>query len=108
MSGNTRRLPQQPSLEQLRKQAKQLLERYRADDPAAVAEIQQFEHRPDPATFALHDAQRVLARAYGFASWAKLKAFVDGVNIERFVEAVEGGNLPQVRSMLASRPELVD
>jgi len=108
MSGNTRRLPQQPSLEQLRKQAKQLLERYRADDPAAIAEIQQFEHRPDPATFALHDAQRVLARAYGFASWAKLKAFVDGVNIERFVEAVNAGDFAKVRSMLAARPELVD
>ena len=112
MSGNLpapmRRLPQQPSLEQLKKQAKELLEQYRTADPAAIAEVQRFEYRPDPATFALHDAQRVLARAYGYESWTKLKAFVDGVNIERFIEAVKAGSLPQVRSMLAARPELVD
>jgi ankyrin repeat protein len=104
----TRCLPQQPSLEQLKKQAKDWLEQYRAGDPAVVAEIQQFERRPDPVTFALHDAQRVLARSYGFASWTKLKAFVDGVNIARFIEAVNAGDLAQVRSMLAARPELVD
>ena len=112
MSGNLpapmRRLPQQPSLEQLRKQAKELLERYRAADPAAIAEVQRFERRPDPQTFALHDAQRVLARSYGYESWSRLKAFVDGVNIERFIEAVKAGNFSQVRSMLAARPELVD
>jgi hypothetical protein len=27
----------------------------------------------------LHDAQLVLARSYGFESWPKLKAAVDGV-----------------------------
>lgn len=113
MSGNshpvaTRRLPQQPNLEQLRKQAKHLMEQYRAGDPAAIAEVQRFERKPDPAGFALHDAQRVLARAYGYESWSKLKAFVDGVNVERFMEAVNAGNYAQVRSMLTVRPELVD
>src|SRR5580704_9456530 len=60
----TRRLPPQPSIEQLRKQAKELLEQYRASHPDAVAEVNRFEREPDPATFALSDAQRVLARAY--------------------------------------------
>ena len=45
----TRKLPPCPSLEQLRKQAKDLLERYRAGDPAAVAEVEQFERQPNPA-----------------------------------------------------------
>ncbi len=103
----TRRLPAQPSLEQLRKQAKDLLEQYRSGDPSTVAEVGKFERRPDPAGFALNDAQRVLARAYGFESWPKLKAFVDGANIERFADAVKAGDLPQVRSLLAARPELV-
>jgi ankyrin repeat protein len=103
----TRRLPEQPSLEQLRKQAKELLEDYRAGVPAAIAEVHQFEQNPDGARFALNDAQRVLARAYGFASWPKLKAFVDGANIARFAEAVQTGDVALVRSMLASRPELV-
>lgn len=103
----TRRLPPQPSLEQLRKQAKELLERYRAGDLAAVAEVHQFERTPSPAAFALSDAQRVLARAYGYDSWPKLKAFVDGANIARLVEAVKAGDVAQVRTLLHARPELV-
>ncbi len=111
----TRRLPQHPNLEQLRKQAKELLEKYRSGDPAAALEIQTFErnlkrtqeHNPGPSTFALHDAQRVLARAYGYESWSKLKAFVDGATVARFAEAVKSGNLKQVQTMLASRPELI-
>jgi len=103
----TRRLPAQPSLEQLRKQAKDLLEQYRSGDPSIAAEVEKFERRPDRANFALNDAQRVLARAYGFESWPKMKAFVDGANIARFAEAVKSGDLTQVRSLLAARPELV-
>ncbi len=102
----TRRLPPQPNLEQLRKQARELLERYRAGDAASVAEVQRYER--NPSNFALNDAQRVLARAYGYASWPKLKAFVDGVNIAKFAEAVQAGDMPQVRRMLTARPELVD
>ena len=103
----TRRLPQHPSLEQLRKQAKDLLERYRAGDASTVAEVETFERGADASRFGLHDAQRVLARAYGFASWPKLKAFVDGANIARFAEAVKAGDAAQVRGLLAARPELV-
>src|SRR5580658_6325869 len=102
----TRRLPAQPNLEQLRKQAKSLLLEYRSGVPAALAEVNQFERNPDPA-FALSDAQRVIARAYGFRSWPKLKAFVDGANIARFADAVKAGDLAQVRSMLARCPELI-
>jgi hypothetical protein len=68
-SAPTRTLPKKPSLAQLRKQAKGLLKSYRAGKQAAVAEIERFERSPDPAHFALADAQRVLARAYGFSSW---------------------------------------
>jgi len=102
-----RRLPQQPNLEQLKKQAKELLERFRAGELAAAAEVRQFERSPDPSHFALNDAQHVLAQAYGFHSWPKLKAFVDGATIARFADAVKAGDMAQVRSMLASRPELV-
>jgi ankyrin repeat protein len=103
----TRRLTEQPSLEQLRKQAKELLQEFRSGAPSAIAEVHRFEHIPDKNSFALNDAQRVLARAYGFASWPKLKAFVDGANIARFAEAVQAGDVAQVRMLLTSRPELV-
>jgi ankyrin repeat protein len=103
----SRRLPERPNLEQLRKQAKDLLQEYRSGVLVAILEVNQYEHKPDSATFSLNDAQRVIARAYGFASWPKLKAFVDGANISRFADAVKAGDMPQVRSMLASRPELI-
>jgi ankyrin repeat protein len=106
MSASLRRLPEQPNLEQLRKQAKELLQEFRAGVPSAIAEVNQFERNAD-SRFALSDAQRVIARIYGFASWPKLKAFVDGANIARFAEAVQAGDLAQVRTLLASRPELV-
>jgi ankyrin repeat protein len=113
MSGNipdsypTRRLPRQPSLEQLKKQAKDLLAQYRAGDPGAVAEVRRLERKPDASVFALNDAQRVLARAYGYESWAKLKAFVDGVSVRKLAEAVKSGDMAQARILLSTRPELV-
>jgi ankyrin repeat protein len=103
----SRRLPEHPNLEQLRKQAKDLLQAFRSGDTAAEAEIRLFERNPDAARFGLSDAQRIIARAYGFASWPKLKAFVDGASIARFAEFVKAGDIVQVRSMLATRSELV-
>src|SRR5205085_2965617 len=79
LSFPNRRLPERPDLEQLRRQAKELLDGYRAGDERAVAEVKRFYRGADPATFALHDAQLVLARNYGYGSWPKLKAYVDGV-----------------------------
>jgi len=101
-----RRLPPQPNLEQLRKQAKDLLVQYRAGAPSAAAEVERWERHPDPLKFALHDAQRVLARAYGFESWARLKAYVDGANVARLADAVTAGDLAQARALLHARPEL--
>jgi ankyrin repeat protein len=95
-------------LDQLKRQAKELLEAFRAGEAAAVTEVNAHYRDADAATFALHDAQLVLARAYGFESWPKLKAYVDGVNAGRMVEAVRAGDLEAVRAMLRARPELVN
>jgi len=107
MSAPTRRLPAEPSLEQLRKQAKDLLTQYRDGDTAAAAEVAAFDWRATPDAFALNDAQRILARAYGFASWPKLKAFVDGANVRALSAAVTAGDQSQVRVLLNARPELI-
>ncbi len=77
----SRALPASPSLEQQKKQARELLRAARAGDPPALQRLR--EHHPRYAErrsrLALADAQLVLAREYGFASWPKLKAWIDRV-----------------------------
>jgi len=103
---STRTLRDRPDLDQLKRQAKELLDAFRAGEPDANAEVAAHYRDSDRATFALHDAQLVIARAYGFESWPKLKAFVEGATIRRLVEEVRAGNLDDVRAMLNVRPEL--
>jgi ankyrin repeat protein len=103
----TRRLPERPDLDQLKRQAKELLAAFAAGEAEAAAEVNRSYRDPDPAQFALHDAQLVLARSYGFDSWPKLKAYVEGVTIGRLTEAVRAGDVEQVRALLRIRPELV-
>jgi len=76
-----RDLPGDPSLEHLKNQARTLQRRVRAGDPEALAAVREFHPRPAATTgdspglprFALADAQLVIARQYGFASWARLR-----------------------------------
>ena len=78
-----RTLPQRPDLDQLRRQAKELLDAFVTGHQDAVAEVHAHDRDADATKFALHDAQLVLARCYGFDSWPKLKARVDGVTAAR-------------------------
>ncbi len=75
------RLPARPSLEQLRKQAKHLLRDVRAGDPDASARVHAILPRvlDGGSALALADAQFVLAREYGFQSWAALVHHVERV-----------------------------
>jgi ankyrin repeat protein len=104
----TRKLPERPDLGQLKRQAKELLDAYRSGDNEAAAEVNRFYRDAEPSTFALHDAQFVIARSYGYGSWPKLKAFVDGVTVKRLVEAVRANNAAEVSAILNVRPELVN
>ena len=104
----TRAMRENPDIDQLRRQARELLEAYRAQSPDAVTEVGAHHRTATPETFALHDAQFVLARSYGFESWPKLKAAVDGVTTTRLHEVVQQGDLIAARALLARRPEIVD
>jgi len=110
-SSLTRTLPEKPNLSQLKKQAKELRKAFQTGESEAVALVR--EHYPLPSSnqdsesFQLSDAQLVLARSYGFESWPKLKAFVEGVTIVRFIAAVQWGDTKRVADMLLQRPELV-
>jgi ankyrin repeat protein len=101
-----RTISDRPDLDQLKRQAKELLDAFRAGEPDANTEVTAHYRDSDRATFALHDAQLVIARAYGFESWPTLKAFVEGATVRRLVQAVRAANLDEVRAMLKVRPEL--
>lgn len=79
-----KRLPAQPDLGHLKKQAKELLAAVRSGDAAALAHVRQHlpaaAGKPDAAVAAmelrLHDAQSCVAREHGFVSWPELGRFV--------------------------------
>jgi ankyrin repeat protein len=104
----TRAMRENPDIDQLRRQARELLAAYRAQSPDAVLEVGACHRTASSDTFALHDAQFVLARSYGFESWPKLKAAVEGVTTKQLHQAVKKGDLGAVRALLARRPEIVD
>ena len=68
-------LPSRPDLAQQKKQAKELLESFTAGDAESRARVEAA--LPDKQHIALADAQFVIAREYGFASWAALKQHID-------------------------------
>jgi ankyrin repeat protein len=79
-------LPAAPNLEQQRKRAKDLLKAVRAGDAAAIARVRRSHPRlAGSASQAVvtdarvTDAQWVIAREYGFASWARLKAHIEAL-----------------------------
>lgn len=72
------RLPDDPSLDDLRKQAKLLRDLAQAGVPGALELV--AAHHPDGGhAVKLAGAQLVVARHYGFASWARLKRHVETI-----------------------------
>jgi ankyrin repeat protein len=77
-------LPDRPNLEHLRNEAKQRLKALRGAHPAAR----------------LSEAQLLVARTYGAASWRELKAAVDDHERRRVFQAARDGDLDTVRRAL--------
>jgi hypothetical protein len=70
--------PATPSLEQLRNRARDLQRAHRAGDADARARV--AAHQPQTTEpLKLSAAQLVIAREHGFASWPRLRAYVDRV-----------------------------
>jgi ankyrin repeat protein len=86
------------NLEQLRKQAKELVRAARAGDESALARL--GGHEP-----ILARAQLALARERGYASWAALVAAVD-TDAAAFVVAATSNRQVRAEAMLAARPEI--
>ena len=85
----SRELPRKPSLEFLKKQAKELL---RSTGQGKLA-----------------DAQHALANEYGFSTWANLKSHVEALGLtpaESLKAAVCDSDASRVRELLKKHPEL--
>ena len=120
----SKQLPQNPSLEQLKKQAKSLLKRQQAADSEALTRIREnhprwrnlSEKQAAASPFALADAQLVIASEYGFASWAKLQSHVKTLEaasstaeaVASLREAAGKGDLARLNALLDAHPELID
>jgi ankyrin repeat protein len=85
-------LPPRPNLDQLKRQAKELVQTGKAP--------------------ALHDAQTLIAREYGFASWNKLRDHVEALTLEfdaavnEFLEAATDGRGDRAERILALHPKI--
>lgn len=110
-------LPDRPNLEQMKKQAKSLLHAAHSKEPAA---LQRFQSLPtlakrslaelQAADLALHDAQSVIAREYGFKSWNEMREHVEertlsfAAAVEEFVRCATGSAPTRAMRMLAMHP----
>jgi len=127
----TKRLPSHPDLRQLKRQARELLRAQRAGTLDAAQRIREFHPRYRDAgddTIAaaplkLNDALLSVAREYGFASWSRLKAHVEGPLGEKLsrpyderiedpsfrhaLDLLDRGDADALRDYLASNPRLV-
>jgi ankyrin repeat protein len=105
----SRELPAQPNLEHLKKQAKELLRDFQEHKSAAVERFRTYAGNSTAADARLADAQHVIARDYGFASWPKLKEHVESLTLtpaEQLLGAVCASNALRVARVLEEHPEL--
>ena len=103
-------LPSHPSLEHQQKLAKRLLREIWAGDAEAVARAHAFlPRKAAPESLKLHDAQLVVARGYGFDSWAEMKRKIDSLTKsppERFDMAVREGDAETARELLSKYADI--
>ena len=112
-----RQLPPRPSLDQLKRRAKDLLQSARRHAPGARARFRALpafaaasDETLDRAPLALHDAQSVIAREHGFDSWNALRERVEeltlafGAALEEFLTAATDGRGDRAERILALHP----
>jgi ankyrin repeat protein len=86
------------NLEQLRKQAKELVKAARSGDPEALDRLGGREP-------ILANAQLVLARENGYASWPAVVVAAEA-SVEAFVDAATNRRRERADALLAARPEI--
>jgi len=92
-------LPSRPNIEHLKTQAKDLLDEVRRKEPEAIERVRESlpaAHISDQIfpTFALHDAQSVIAREHGFARFDELRRHVEALALRALMAAHPSAPLP--------------
>lgn len=107
----SRSLPGQPDLDRLRRAARELRAAARAGRPDALNRFAGQVNGPVDADVTLAQAQWIIAREHGFASWARLRAYArpdsarPAVADELLAAAVDGREAHALR-LLAADPGL--
>lgn len=114
-----RRFPPHPDLDQLKRQAKELLQSARRNEPGARARFRVLPafasltgEALDRVPLTLHDAQSAIAREHGLDSWKALVARVEeltlesGAAVEQFLEAATDGRADRAERVLGLHPEI--
>lgn len=97
-----RRLPVRPDLQQLKRQAKDLLKAIRQGEAEAVEELRSSHPNPPPAAEAqLADAQLVLARSYQATSWTRLLRACE------MIDAIWRDDVDRVLAIVTAHPEMI-
>ena len=89
-------LPPRPSLDQLRRRAKELRDAARSGDPAALGRITVHAPAARAGMVTLAAAQLAIAREHGYPSWPRLAAEVQARTAElgQRVDRVPGRQHP--------------
>jgi len=115
MSTVSRGLPAQPHLDVPKQQARELLQQCKANVSTAIDRIRRRHprfHTADDDTissgFKLSHAQLVIAREYGFSSWAQLKLRITGNTAAQLIDkAIRGNDAATVTQLITAYPDLL-
>ena len=116
MATVSRGLPQRPHLDIPKREARELLNAWRAAQPEALDRIRgrhpKFRSADNAAlkaaTFRLSDAQLVIAREYGFAHWTELKERISANSAARALDtAIRADDREAVVQLLRANPRLL-
>ena len=103
-------LPSHPNLEMQQKRAKNLLRAASRNEADAWRRIRALHPKPPAANdFKLADSQLVIARGYGFASWAEMRRKIHSLTktpLEQFHAALRAGDAGHVRELLEAHADV--
>jgi ankyrin repeat protein len=120
---DAKKLPVRPSLDQYRKQAKELLKTCKSGDSEAIQRIKRHHSQPSKAVdsralsgkVTLADAQLAIAREHAFESWPRFAKHIEALThedsavslFELAADAVVVGDAATLKRLLRGNPALI-